>query len=155
MLSTIPRNSGVMFSQRLKPDLYIDSDKKTLTSSDSEKANVLADFFSSVFTEEDDLEMPELDINPDIPKLDILNISAETIKKKLDNLTIDKSPGPDNIHPRILRELSNILSEPLSIIYSNSYILTVFVQMNGDVLMLLHYSRKEITNMLVITDQLV
>jgi hypothetical protein len=41
--------------------------------------------------------MPELDINPDIPKLDILNISAETIKKKLDNLTIDKSPGPDNI----------------------------------------------------------
>jgi hypothetical protein len=72
------------------PDLYIDSDKKTLTSSDSEKANVLADFFSSVFTEEDDLVMPELDINPDIPKLDILNISAETIKKKLYNLKLDK-----------------------------------------------------------------
>jgi hypothetical protein len=34
------------------PDLYIDSDKKTLTSSDSEKANFLADLFSSVFTEE-------------------------------------------------------------------------------------------------------
>ena len=29
------------------PDLYIASDKKTLTSSGSEKANVLADFFSS------------------------------------------------------------------------------------------------------------
>lgn len=96
--------------------------------------------------------MPELDINPDIPKLDILNISTETIKKKLDNLKIDKSPGPDNIHPRILRELSNILSEPLSII---QHLLTVFVQMNGDVLMLLHCSRKEITNMLVITDPLV
>jgi hypothetical protein len=65
---------------------------------------------SSVFTEEDDLVMPELDINPYIPKLDILNISTETIKKKLDNLKIDKSPGPDNIHPRILRKLSNILS---------------------------------------------
>jgi hypothetical protein len=129
--------------------LYIDSDKKTLTSSDSEKANVLADFFSSVFTEEDDLVMPELDINPDIP-----NISAETIKKKLDNLKIDKSPGPDNIHPRILRELSNILSEPLSIFIA-THLLTVFVQMNDDVLMLLHCSRKEITNMLVITDQLV
>ena len=81
--------------------MYIDSDKKAVTSSDSEKANVLADFFSSVFTEEDDLVMPELDINPDIPKLDILNISGEMIKKKLDNLKIDKSPGPDNIHPRI------------------------------------------------------
>jgi hypothetical protein len=56
--------------------LYIDSDKKTLTSSDREKTNVLGDFFSSVFTEEDDLVMPELDINPDIPKLDILNIST-------------------------------------------------------------------------------
>ena len=65
--------------------------------------------------------MPELDINPDIPKLDILNISAETIKKKLDNLKIDRSSRPDNIHPRILREISNILSEPLSIIYSNSF----------------------------------
>jgi hypothetical protein len=43
-----------------------------ITSSDSDKANVLADFFSSVFTEEDDLVMPELDINPYIPKLDIL-----------------------------------------------------------------------------------
>ena len=68
--------------------MYIDSDKKAVTSSDSEKANVLADFFSSVFTEEDDLVMPELDINPYIPKLDILNISTETIKKKLDNLKI-------------------------------------------------------------------
>ena len=50
-----------------------------------------------------------------------MNISTETIKKKLDNLKIDKSPGPDNIHPRILRELSNILSEPLSIICNNSF----------------------------------
>ena len=56
------------------PDLHIDSDKKAVTSSDSEKANVLADFFSSAFTEEDDLVMPELNINPDIPKIDILNI---------------------------------------------------------------------------------
>jgi hypothetical protein len=78
--------------------------------------NSVADFFSSGFTEEDDLVMPELDINHYIPKLDILNISTETIKKKLDNLKIDKSLGPDNIHSRILRELSNILSEPLSII---------------------------------------
>jgi hypothetical protein len=54
----------------------------------------------SFLTEEDDLEMPELDINPDIPKLDILNISAETIEKKLDNIKIDKSPEPDNIHPQ-------------------------------------------------------
>ena len=95
--------------------------------------NSVADFFSSVFTEEDDLVMPELDINPYIPKLDILNISTETIKKKLDNLKIDKSPGPDNIHPRILRELSNILSEPLSII--NNSIGENYIQWIGSFLL--------------------
>jgi hypothetical protein len=114
MLNTIPRNSGVMFSQRLKPVLQYQI--CTLT---AENINKFRQF--RIYAE-DDLVMPELDINPDIPKLDILKISAETIKKKIDNLKIDKSPGPDNIHPRILsRELSNILSEPLSIIYNNSF----------------------------------
>ena len=102
-----------------------------------------------MFTEEHDLVVPELDNNPDIP-----NISAETIKKKLDNLKIDKSPGPDNIHPRILRGLSNILSEPLSIIYNNSFTNSVCPD-EWRCAKLLHCSRKEITNMLVITDQLV
>jgi hypothetical protein len=51
------------------PDLYKDNDKKILTSSDTEKASVLADFFSSVFTEESNFNMPELDINPNTPIL--------------------------------------------------------------------------------------
>ena len=35
-------------------------------------------------------------------------------------MKISKSPGPDNFHSRVLRELSSVLSAPLSIIYNTS-----------------------------------
>ena len=41
---------------------------------------------------------------------------VDKIKKKLDNLNPCKSPGPDEFHPRILKELSL----PLSLIFSKS-----------------------------------
>jgi hypothetical protein len=56
----------MLLSSRL--NIFVHWQPKTLTSLDS-----------SVFTEEDDLVMPELDINPDIPKLDILNISVDLL----------------------------------------------------------------------------
>ena len=31
-----------------------------------------------------------------------------------------KSPGSDNIHPRILREMSGVLDKPLAILYQNT-----------------------------------
>ena len=40
-------------------DLYKDDDKN-ITESDKEKADVLADFFTSVFTKDMDSEMPEI-----------------------------------------------------------------------------------------------
>ena len=51
----------------------------------------------------------------------IVSIPADKIKKKLDNLNPYKSPGPDELHPRILKELSNELSLPLSLIFSKSF----------------------------------
>ena len=35
-------------------------------------------------------------------------------------MKISKSPGPDNFHPRVLKELKSVLSAPLSIIYNTS-----------------------------------
>jgi len=40
----------------------------------------------------------------------------------LDSLNITKSTGPDKLHPRILKELAEVISLPLSIIYNNSFI---------------------------------
>jgi hypothetical protein len=44
----------------------------------------------------------------------------EKVKKKLDKLKISKSPGPDGIHPRVLKEVSMSLCTPLSIIFETS-----------------------------------
>ena len=40
------------------------------------------------------------------------------VGKKLQSLRSDKSPDPDNLHPRILKELEKELATPLSIIYN-------------------------------------
>ena len=51
-----------------------------------------------------------------------LEISQEEITKILKKLKIDKSPGPDKIHPRILKELAETISKPLTIIFNQSLI---------------------------------
>ena len=44
-----------------------------------------------------------------------ISFKIENIKMKLKHLNVNKSPGPDNIHPRILSEASEILALPLKI----------------------------------------
>ena len=40
--------------------------------------------------------------------------------KVLNSLKINKSPGPDDIHPKILRELSRELSAPLKTLFDRT-----------------------------------
>ena len=47
--------------------------------------------------------------------------SEDKVKKKLLNLNPYKSPGAENLHPRILKELSVSSSVPLSILYTESF----------------------------------
>ena len=49
-----------------------------------------------------------------------LSITEEQVKKILQKLKISKSPGPDGLHPRFLRELAPQLSKPLTLIFNNS-----------------------------------
>ena len=62
---------------------------------------------------------------PSIPKKTMhkmtdFNVTKELVSKKLKELNPTKSQGPDNIHPRVLKELYNTLDLPLSIIYNSS-----------------------------------
>ena len=103
------------------PDLFIDekSDKKTKTNSD--KAEVLGKFFSSVFVKEPDWNwiLGESE-RPKIKHRLEINISQEDLQKRLQNLNSNKSPGPDEIHPRTLKETAADISKPLFIIFSES-----------------------------------
>jgi hypothetical protein len=50
----------------------------------------------------------------------ILVIDEEKVKKRLHELNISKSPGPDGLHPRILHDLYEELGKPIAIIFKNS-----------------------------------
>ena len=49
-----------------------------------------------------------------------LNIDEAVIYKKLSELKLDKSPGPDNFHPRVLFELRNEICKPLQTLFDLS-----------------------------------
>jgi hypothetical protein len=91
-----------------------------LTNNDKDKANTLSDFFSSVFTTETTDNYPSLeDINISY-NMGTLVIDEEKVKKRLHELNISKSPGPDGLHPRILHDLYEELGKPIAIIFKNS-----------------------------------
>ena len=46
-----------------------------------------------------------------------INIVEDEVKKRLDTLDVNKSPGPDRVHPRIMKELTGPLSTPLRTIF--------------------------------------
>ena len=57
------------------------------------------------------------------PPLKVPCLTQEEVQQRLKKIKIDKSPGPDGVHPRILRELSNVIARPLFLIFAD-YILT-------------------------------
>ena len=70
-------------------------------SDDSAKAGILNDYFSSVFTTEEG-EVPEFTWQRALPGISHVSITNEAAQHKLTSLKTISSPGPDDIHPRML-----------------------------------------------------
>jgi hypothetical protein len=91
--------------------------------SDGEKANILNEYFASVFTQEDLENIPEPVIQAskqNMSELQNMVVTEEQVRKALSTINEFKSPGPDGFHPKCLKELCNVLSKPISYLFNIS-----------------------------------
>ncbi len=99
------------------PDIETDSG---FTKSNSEKAEVMNQFFTSVFTQENLTNIPApTNIFTDDVLIDV-EITEEKVRKKLQELNQSKSAGADNQHPRVLKEIAESIVAPVTFIYRRS-----------------------------------
>ena len=105
------------------PDLIKPGTEKdpVYAKTDPEKAELLLDYFSSVFTTEPDSDsMPPFEEREYEKAIEDIDITRDMVLDKLKKLKVNKSPGPDKIHPRVLNGTASSLSLPLSIIFNTS-----------------------------------
>jgi len=93
-----------------------------LTTSDQEAADTLGEYFKEMFTQEDNTTIDGSAIAPGFePAALAIDFSPDIVMKHLQKLAEDKSAGPDDIHPMLLKKCATAVAEPLSIIFNKSF----------------------------------
>ena len=92
-----------------------------IVNEDTEMANILNDFFASVFTDEDPGDIKPFPArHNDDTYLNNIHITERDILQTVTKMNVNKTPGPDKISPRILKEVKEEISHPLFILFSES-----------------------------------
>ncbi|NEQ69831.1 MAG: hypothetical protein F6K21_30935 [Symploca sp. SIO2D2] len=88
----------------------------------SEMADILNKFFVSVFTEEDQREIPTPDsiFNNNKDPLVSGRITREEVLTALDSMNKNSSPGPDGVHPHVLDKIKKDIVAPLTDIFNKT-----------------------------------
>ena len=95
------------------------ADPGSITFDDTEKAEALQKQFISVCTQEPDGEIPRIEEKTQ-ERLGHVTITEAITLKQLKALQVNKSCGPDGLHPLLLRELADLLAPPLTHLFNAS-----------------------------------
>ena len=107
----LKRKSGVA------PLLANVEDNDSLKFDDTEKANILQKQFSNVYTREPDGDIPTFESRSE-SSITNLYVREEMVRKKLKHLNAIKFCGPDEMHPRLIKELAEQLSGPIAHLFN-------------------------------------
>jgi hypothetical protein len=109
-----------LMGQQIKSDLPpLIHDNRDITD-DYEKATIFNNYFSDQSTvDENGSSLPTLD-HLTVNNLDQINITEDDVIDVLKALNTTKATGPDEIHPRVLREASHVLGKPLAKLFNLS-----------------------------------
>ena len=83
------------------------------------KANAFADYFLSVYAQDDSSNIPTLEGEP-LPDIQQIHIHLEGITQLLLNLKPYKAAGPDNLPSYFLKEVANEIAPSLCLIFQAS-----------------------------------
>ena len=95
----------------------------TLIDNDEEISKELNNYFVSVFTQEEpgrEVRLDQIFRGQEDEALTNINISREMVGKEIDRLKKTKSPGPDDIFPRVIKECKEELIDPIAKIFRKS-----------------------------------
>ena len=109
-------------SRRIPSPLIKDENGSQLIIDVLAKANLFNDYFNSVFSQLD-TEPPPPGLYPIVPymsELSFITLSTDEVQKILLNLDPSKSPGPDEITARVLKELVCEIAGSLTCLFNQS-----------------------------------
>ena len=120
--------------------------KGTLWDKPKDKAEILNEQFKSVFPDptHDEPEPPVTETDRPYPDIDELRITSDGVQKLLENLHPNKSMGPDQIYPRVLKQ-PQLVPRYLQSSLTNPYTLVRCPKTRGRQMLLLSLRKVNVT----------